>query len=205
MSRASEHTVRDRLLRFGGPLLAASLGIALEVSDVHSISVQIAAWAVVVVSVVVLVTGAVAAGQRCARRRHARRKRTSRPKRARLGAELASLGHRIVAFKHQRDARAPRPRRMDSSIRHPVQAARARRAHVTALAAHEDDTLALYDRRFSADVRTLVSELLTLGVLGYHEAQELLGPQTAAMIEDVGLRLVELGKRHDRRGHAEAA
>jgi hypothetical protein len=113
--------------------------------------------------------------------------------------DLVRLGSRILRFKHERDAEAPSLVGLDVSILHPVKAARARQAHSAEVDAHEADTLALYDRRFSADVRTAVSELLYRGTLGRHQAQALLGPQSSARVEQVGLQLVELGNRYGRR------
>lgn len=205
MPRGSNHAVRDHqwMLRLGGPLFLAALGIALEVNDVHSHAVQTGAWAAVIGGAFLLVTGSLAAWHRCVLRRHAARQRRGALRRH--SGHLVGLGKSILKFKHDRDALAPTLSNADvSSLRHPVKAARARQAHAAALHEHEEDTLTLYERRFSAEVRSAVSELLYQGQLGRHEAHALIGPQSSAMIERIGLQLVELGRRHGR-GETQAA
>ncbi len=194
--------VRRGLLRVGAPLLAASLGIAVQVSAVRGAIIETGAWVAVAIGGFLTVMGSFVTLERCAARKRRRASGERHFGQGEFGRALLDIGDQILRFKHDQDSQAPRPTTGPESIFRPWRTSRARHEHEAALGAHELDTMSLYDQRFGADVRSVISELLHRRMIGRNEAQLLLGPEDPAAIEHIALRLIELGKLYRRRQSA---
>jgi hypothetical protein len=180
------------MIQVGLSLISAVLGIAVQTSGVKSTGVEIAAWLLVLLGIVLLVTGLIKL--RRLRQSRATHTRAKSPSSYDLGGQLRSLGGRIVGFKRDRDVRTPHawPENM-SPLRHPLRAFQGQQAQSAAIRSHELDTLSLYNRSFAPHVQVLVDDLLTGGSVGQNEVRTLLTPQDVSAIETVGMRLIELG------------
>jgi hypothetical protein len=168
----------------GWGLFSLALGIAFQVSGVQGLIVAGVAWTAVMVGVVLLALSWL---------RHRRRRRSSSAKRRRreppLERSLELLGREILAFIYARDVDAPGWESSESTLRHPVRAARV----VRELRAYEADTMIIYRRRFTAEIRRLVRAMIGVQV-GRNEARDLVAARTVCEAEATGQRLIEIGE-----------
>jgi len=168
----------------GWGLFSLALGIAFQVSGVEGLVVAAVAWSAVLVGVVLLALSLL---------RH-RRRRPSSPAKTRrreppLERSLERLGREILAFIYARDVDAPGWESSESTLRHPVRAARIMRE----LRAYEADTMILYRQTFTTDVRRLAHAMVGVHV-GRNEARDLVAARTVSDAEEAGQRLIEIGE-----------
>jgi hypothetical protein len=168
----------------GWGLFSLALGIAVQVSGFEGLVVAGVAWTAVVVGVVLL---ALSWLRHCGRRRSptAKTRRRAPP----LERSLERLGREILAFIYARDVDAPGWESSESTLRHPVRAARVMRE----LKAYEADTMVIYHQTFTSDVRRLVHTMVGVHV-GRNEARDLVTARTIAEAEATGQRLIEIGE-----------
>lgn len=168
----------------GWGLFSLALGIAVQVSGFEGLLVAGVAWTAVLVGVVLLVLSLL---------RHRGRRRSSAAKTRRreppLERSLERLGREILAFIYARDVDAPGWESSESTLRHPVRAARVMRE----LRAYEADTMIIYRQTFTTDVRRLVHAMVGVHV-GRNEARDLMAARTIAEAEATGQRLIEIGE-----------
>jgi hypothetical protein len=172
------------MIRLGWGLFSVALGIAVQVSGVKGAIAEDAAWAAVTAGITLLATAWIrAGGLGTARREHRLRREVP------LDRAVQRLGKEVLAFIYIRDTRAPGFDSSESTLRHPVRAARLWQA----LRAYEEDTVAMYRERFEPDLRSLLHELVGVYV-GRNEARRLLSARTVLEVEGGARRLVEIGE-----------
>ncbi len=169
----------------GWGLFSLALGIAFQVSGIEGPVVAAVAWTAVFVGVALLALSWL--GRRGRRSpSSAKTKRREPP----LERALEHLGREILAFLYARDVDAPGWESSESTLRHPVRAARVMRE----LRAYEADTMVIYHQTFTADLRRLVHA--TVGVqVGRNEARALVAARNVPEAEVTGQRLIQIGEK----------
>jgi hypothetical protein len=172
------------MIRLGWGLFSVAIGIAVEVSGVKGPIAEGAAWTAVIAGITLLATAWIRASG-LASARGERRQRREVP----LDRVVERLGREMLAFIYVRDTRAPGFDSSESTLRHPVRAARIWQA----LRAYEEDTVAMCRERFESDLRSLLHELIGVHV-GRNEARRLLSARTVLDVEEGARRLIEISE-----------
>jgi hypothetical protein len=168
----------------GWGLFSLALGIAFQVSGVEGLVVAVVAWTAVLVGVALLALSWL----RHRGRRHSLSAKTRR-REPPLERSLERLGREIIAFIYTRDVDAPGWESSESTLRHPVRAARVMRE----LRAYEADTMVIYRQTFTTDLRRLVHAMVGVHV-GRNEARDLLTARTVLEAEATAQRLIQIGQ-----------